>query len=183
MLTGQLTFLQKTNARFIQAMDDFYLSYCINDARDTTFDYLRNYTKQYSVPAGIHADRMEIFVNDANRLPGLEPPMNDDQIKKLIFGSPPVKWQHAYIQSGRMIQMESLMKVVQYMDDKKLFSDNNSNKGKRSDNANQGNSNRTGRGMRATMRGGQRSGRGRGRSGYRSNPCRTHNGAHDWYDC
>lgn len=111
------------------------------------------------------------------------PQMNESQIKNLIFGSFPVTGQHAYIQSGRRIQTETLMKVVQYMKDEKSFSDNNQNKQVCSDNDNQGGSNRSGSGMRAPMRGGQRGGRGRRRSGYRSNPCRTHNGAHDWYDC
>ena len=122
-------------------------------------------------------------MNHSNRLPGLEPQINDDQIKKLIVGSFPVTWQHAYIQSGQRIQTETLMKVVQYMRDEKSFRDNNHNKRKHSDNDNQGNLNRTDRGMRSTMRGGQRGGRDGGRNGYRSNPCRTHNGTHDRYGC
>ena len=59
----------------------------------------------------------------ANRLPGLEPQLNGDQIKLLIFESFPVKWQHAFIQSGRCIANEPLAKVVQYMKDEKSFLD------------------------------------------------------------
>ena len=80
-LSGQLTAQQKTNARFRQVMDNFHLSYCDDNARDTMFDYLRNFTKPYSVTAGIHTDLMEILFNYANRLPGLEPPNQEAHIR------------------------------------------------------------------------------------------------------
>ena len=182
-LTGNLTPQQKTVARFRQAMDEFYLSYCDDDSRDIMFAYLRKFKKPYDMAAGEHADRMEILVKYSNKLPGMEPEMNEDQIKRLIFESFPVKWQHAYIQSGRRIQSESLIRVVQYMKDETSFSDSNSNKRKRSESDNQHNTNRPGRGMRANMRGGFRGGRGRGRSSGRSNPCRIHAGQHEWIDC
>ena len=182
-LTGNLTPQQKTVARFTQAMGEFYLSYCDEDSRDIMFAYLRKLKKPYEMAAGEHADRMEVLVRYANKLPGMEPEMNDDQIKRLIFESFPVKWQHAYFQSGRRIQSESLARVIQYMKDEKSFNDANSNKRKRSDNNNQHNANRAGRGMRASMRGSFRGGRGRGRSSNRFNPCRIHAGQHDWSEC
>ena len=135
-LTGNLTPQQKTAARFRQALNDFYLSYCDEDARDTMFQYLRSFKKPFSVEAGTHADRMETLVNYANRLPGLEPPMNKNQIKKLIFESFPNRWQHAYIQSGPRIQTEPLVRVVQYMKDEKTFADGSGNKRKRNENNN-----------------------------------------------
>ena len=182
-LTGNLTAQQKTVARFEQTIKQFYLSYCDDDARDTMFAYLRSLQKPYSVAAGIHADRMETLIKYANKLPGMEPEMNNDQQKRVIFESFPSKWQHAYIQSGRRIQSESLVRIVQYMKDEKSFSDGASNKRKRSDDDQQGNSNRQGRGNRSFMRGGGRNGRGRGRNNTRSNPCRIHAGRHDWSEC
>ena len=180
-ITMAIPIAQRTVARFRQAVESFYLSYCDDDARDNMFAYLRYFSKPYSVSAGDHADRMEILVKYANTLPGMEPPMKDTQKKRLIFESYPKRWQHAYIQSGRRIQTESLIKIVQYMKDEKSFSDAGSNKRKRNENDNQQHNNRTGRGMRAPMRGGGRTGRGRGR--LRSNPCRIHAGQHDWHDC
>ena len=77
------------------AVPPFYLSYCDDDARDNMFAYLRDFTKPFSVAAGDHPDRMEILVKYANTLPGMEPPMTDDQKKRLIFESYPTRWQHA----------------------------------------------------------------------------------------
>ena len=185
-LTGQLTAQQKTNARFRQEMDNFYLSYCDDDARDTMFDYLRSFTKPFSTAAGAHADRMEILVNYANRLPGLEPPMNEDQIKKLIFSSFPKTWQHAYIQSGRRIQDETLARIIQYMKDEKSFLDGTeNNKRKRMNNDGSSSNERFSRkrnNYNNRGRGRQQLGRDRGSSG-RFNPCRMHNGHHDWSEC
>ena len=180
-LTGNLTAQEKTPARFRQALDDFYLSYCDEDARDIMFQYLRSFKKPFSVEAGNHADRMETLVNYANRLPGLEPPMNDDQIKKLIFESFPTRWQHAYIQSGRRIQAESLVRVVQYMKDEKTFADGSGNKRKRNDGHSQQSSTRSKMNQDGRGRGRSQQHRGRGRT-FR-NPCRTHNGQHDWSEC
>ena len=92
------------------------------------FAYLRKFNKSHSVAAGVHTDRMEILVKYANKLPGMEPEMNDDQKKRLIFESFSIKWQHAYVQSGRRIQLESLILVVQYMKDEKSFNDGANNK-------------------------------------------------------
>ena len=132
-LAGNLTDQQKTVARFEQSIKQFYLSYCDDDARDTMFAYLRKLQKPYSVAAGIHADRMEILIKYANRLPGMEPEMMDDQKKRVIFESFPSKWQHAYIQSGWRLQSESLVRIIQYMKYEKSFSDGVSNKRKRND--------------------------------------------------
>ena len=93
-------------------MEEFYLSYCDDDSRDIMFAYLRKLKEPYDVAAGEHADRMEMLAKYANKLPGMEPEMYDDQIKRLIFESFPVKWQHAYIQSGHRIQSESLIRIV-----------------------------------------------------------------------
>ena len=83
--------LQRTAARLRQALENFYLSYCNGDARDEMFTYLRDFSKPYILPAGDHADRMEILVKYTKTLPGMEPPMNDDQKKRLIFESYPIR--------------------------------------------------------------------------------------------
>ena len=158
-LTDNLTVQQKPVARFQQAIGDFYLSYYDDDLREMMFAYLRRFKKPYSVAAGVHADRMEILIKYSNKLPGMEPVMNEEQKKRLIFELFPLKWQHAYIQSGRRIQTESLIRVIQYMKDEKSFNYGMSNKRKRNDDDQQGNSNRYNRGGRSTNRAGGRGGR------------------------
>ena len=66
-------------------MDEFYLSYCDDDSRDIMFAYLRKFKKPYEMAAGEHTDRMEVLVRYANKLPGMEPEMNEDQIQKVDF--------------------------------------------------------------------------------------------------
>ena len=187
VLTRNIPANLRTPQRFRQAMDDFYLSYCDNDARDTLLKYLQSFKKPYKVPAGEHSDRMETLVDYANRLPGMEPALTADQIKLLIFESYPPRWQHAYIQSGRKIANETLPQVIQYMKDEKSFTDNitDRNKRKREQDGNHS--------TQSSRRDGSYHGRGRGRGrgrtmGYyihrgRPNPCRKHNGQHDWMEC
>ena len=149
--------------------------------------YLRLLKKPYKVPAGEHSDRMETLVDYANRLSGMEPALTIDQIKLLIFESYPPRWQHTYIQSGRRITNETLPQVIQYMKDEKSFTDGNADKNKRKRDQD-GN-----RSSQSSCRGGSYYGRGRGRdrgrtTGHymhrgRPNPCRKHNGQHDWMEC
>ena len=91
-LTVNIAPQNRTLQRFREVMDTFYLSYCDEKARDTMFKYLRKWKKNFISEAGEHADWMETLVRYANRLPGLEPQLNDDQIKLLIFEYFPVKY-------------------------------------------------------------------------------------------
>ena len=76
---------QQMAARFRQAVETFYLSYCDDDARDNMVAYIRDFSKPYSVASGDHADRMEILVKYANTLPEMDPPMTDNQKKRLFL--------------------------------------------------------------------------------------------------
>ena len=182
-LTVNIAPQDRTPQRFREVMDTFYLSYCDEEARDTMFKYLRKWKKNFKSEAGEHADRMETLVRYANRLPGLEPQLNDDQIKLLIFESFPVKWQHAFIQSGRRIANEPLAKVVQYMKDEKSFLDIAHKNKRRRDDDGGSNSYRGPYRGRGRGRNQNRSGRGRGRDGNNyGNVCKLH-GGHDWADC
>ena len=122
-LTGQLVAAQRTVPEFTNRVEQCYFSYCNDDARDTMFDYLRALKKPYKMEAGAHADRIEILAKYANRLPGNEPKLTDDQIKVIVFKSFPAKWLHQYTQSGHRIANATLQEMIQYMKDEKNFND------------------------------------------------------------
>ena len=91
-LVQNLTPAEKTPARFDALINRFYLSYCDSDSRDTMFKYLRYVKKPYQEEAQAHADRMETLIRFSNRLPGLEPPLQAEQTKTIIFDSFPIAW-------------------------------------------------------------------------------------------
>ena len=185
-LTGQLGAAQRTVPEFTNRVGQLYLSYCSDDARDAMFEYLRAFKKPYKMEAGAHADRIEILAKYANRLPGNEPALTDDQIKVIIFKSFPAKWQHQYIQSGHKIVNSTLQEIIQYMKDEKSFSDTmdkNKKRGNDDSNSSQGNKRIRGGGPGRWSGGRNNRSSNRGRRETLKTPCRKHNGAHEWDDC
>jgi hypothetical protein len=110
-------------ARFDQAMGEFYMKYCNNQARDTMLEYLRGLRCPTKVQPRDHSDRVELLVRYSNRLPGLNPTMTDNQTKKLIFDQHPEKWRIAYNRSGRAIATDTLADIVHFMSDEKGYAD------------------------------------------------------------
>ena len=180
---------QRTIALFDQLMQQYYLQYCDHEARDAMFEYVRQIQKPFQSKASAHSDRMETLIRYANRLPGNEPPLNDQQKKSIIFKSFPLKWQQAYVQSGRRIAQDSLTEIAQYMKDRKGFLDLAAENIKRKRETSDNHGRNTGRGSQG--RGGGR-GRGRGRHndhrsgsdyGNQNNLCWKYNYQHAWAEC
>ena len=187
-VTSRIQNNQRTVPIFNQVIQQYYLHYCDHEARDAMFEYVRQIQKPFQSEASEHSDRMETLIRYANKLPGNEPPLNDQQKKSIIFKSFPLKWQQAYVRSGRRIAQDTLTDIVQYMKDEKGFSDlaSEQNKRKREMNDNQGRSH--GRGSS-----GRGHGRGRGRGRHNdhrdasdqgnNNMCWKHNYQHAWSEC
>ena len=75
------------------------------------------------VDPGIHASRIETLCHYANRLQGMEPQLNNDQIKKLVFESFPGSWQDDYRKSHQDFANDSIADIVGYMTLCKAISD------------------------------------------------------------
>ncbi len=58
-----------------------------------------------------------------NKLPRKEHPLTDKQIKKCIFTSFSLPWQHQYIQSGQQVASTPLSNIIKFMSNKKIFAD------------------------------------------------------------
>jgi hypothetical protein len=58
-------------------------------------------------------------------LPGTEPPVNDEQIKKCIFDSFPLLWQQLYIRSRQCVANTPLSDIIGFMSNEKLFWEKN----------------------------------------------------------
>eukprot|EP00957_Ditylum_brightwellii_P146566 11158027-Ditylum_brightwellii.AAC.1 len=92
-------------------------------------DYLRNFHRPTKTSPRAHSDQIKAMVEFTNKLPGLEPAITPDQIKKFVFDQHPERWRIAYTQSGKTLQTNTLMKIVQFMANKKNFADTtNANK-------------------------------------------------------
>jgi hypothetical protein len=73
-----------------------------------------------------HSSRMLTLACYGNKLPGTEPPLNDEQIKKCIFHSFPLLWQQQYIHSGQCVANTPLSDIIEFMSNEKLFADTQS---------------------------------------------------------
>ena len=121
---------------------------------------------------------MQTLIRDANKLPGTEPELNNQQSKTIIFRYFPMQWQQVYIRSGRNIRTDNLMDIVQYMEDEKGFSDAVESCKRKLEQQGQQGGNRSG-GDRGHNRNNQQRGwgRGRGRGGSNNNNQNSnHNG-------
>ena len=171
----------RTVDRFNLEVQNFYLRYCDGEARNVMFKYLRQITKPMSQEVSDHSDHMEVLVRYANRLPGTEPQLNDDQIKSIIYDSFPTQWRQAYIRSGNNVATQTLAEVIQYMKNEKVFADADLNK-KRTHSGDLSNKSKKpavdsqrirGGGGRFISQGRGRGGRQSQRNGFR-NPCKYH---------
>eukprot|EP00957_Ditylum_brightwellii_P107346 8190838-Ditylum_brightwellii.AAC.1 len=63
------------------------------------------------------------MIRYSNKLPGLSPTMNIDQVKKLIFDQHPEKWHRAYVWAGKSLNTDTLAEMIQFMSNEKLFAD------------------------------------------------------------
>ena len=163
---------EKTPERFKATIVLLYSKYAEDkNPRDTMFKYLSSIVKPRKRGAQEHADRMETLFNYSNELAGRVPVKNDEQIKIGIFESFPIKWQQSYNLSSRNLDDETLEQVVEYMSDYKVMKDSEEeardNKRKSDNHGSQSNNKRPKILHNNKIK----------------NPCRLHNGLHDWELC
>jgi hypothetical protein len=121
----------KTPARFELALQTMYRKYVGAEARDVQFEYYRSIQKPLKSSTLDHSSRMLTLARYGNKLPGNEPELTDEQIKKCIFSSFPLTWQQQYIRSGQRVAATPLSDIIEFMSNEKIFADaQNSNKEK-----------------------------------------------------
>jgi hypothetical protein len=87
----------KTVARFDIAMQAMYRKYVGAEARDTQLEYFKTLRKPMKSDPLTHSSRMLTLARFGNKLPGTDPELTDDQVKKIIFHSFPQTWQQQFI--------------------------------------------------------------------------------------
>ena len=122
-ITSNITDAEKTPLRFEQTLQALYRKYVGAEARDTQFEYFRNIQKPMKASTLDHSSRMLTLARYGNKLPGTEPPLTGEQIKKCIFTSFPLLWQQQYIRSGQRVANTPLSDIIEFMSNEKLFAD------------------------------------------------------------
>ena len=110
------------------ALPAFYRHYCDDDARDTMITYLHALKRPVGEDPDEFSNRMQTLARYANKLPGIEPKLTDDQIKVIIFNSFPEDWRQAYIRADKSLNTEPLAKILQFMKNEKGFADKKDNR-------------------------------------------------------
>ena len=118
--------VEHTPDRFNQEIDNFYQRYCDPQARDSMFEYLKSFSKPHYDSPRDYADRMVLMIRHANKLPGTEPLLNEQQSKNIIFQGVPMTWKQNYIRAGKDVATDTLEEILQYMSNEKGFSDQRS---------------------------------------------------------
>jgi hypothetical protein len=113
----------KTPARFEQILQEMYRKYVGAEARDVQFEYFRTLQKPMKSSILEHSSRMLTLARYGNKLPGTEPPLTDEQVKKQIFHSFPLLWQQQFIRSGQHVANTTLSDICEFMSNEKLFAD------------------------------------------------------------
>eukprot|EP00957_Ditylum_brightwellii_P168422 12819944-Ditylum_brightwellii.AAC.1 len=80
-LTSGIADADKTDVRFNMEIALFYQTYCDNKVRDIMFDYLKTLKRPVKVTSCDHSDQVETMICYSNKLPGLSPTMNNNQVK------------------------------------------------------------------------------------------------------
>ena len=198
-------------ARFDQCLREMYLYYVGADARDVLYEHIKTWYKPYSKSVRDHATRMETVIRYAAMLPGTAIVWNDNEKKKCIFSTYPIKWQQSLCRVHRSTDHVTLREIIEFMADEQGYADggnSNSSDGNRKKRGNHGGNGNDGA---KRLRGGggnnsnnsNNSGRGRGRRNGKKNgggntnnrsdvakpdpnkPCPIpwHYGSHTWREC
>jgi hypothetical protein len=113
----------KTVVRFEQALQEMYRKYVVAESRDTQIEYYKTLRKPMKANPLDHSNRMLTLARFGNKLPGIEPPLTEDQIKNCIFHSFPPKWQQQFIRSGQRVANTPLSEIIEFMSNEKSFAD------------------------------------------------------------
>jgi hypothetical protein len=122
-LTSTIADVDKTPASFEATIQALYRKYVGAEARDIQFEHFRSLKKPLKASILDHSSRMLTLARYGNKLPGIEPALNDEQIKKFIFQSFPALWQQQYIRSGQRVAGTPLADIIEFMSNEKLFAD------------------------------------------------------------
>jgi hypothetical protein len=122
-LTSTIADADRTPARFELTLQAMYRKYVGAEARDVQFEYFRTIQKTLKSSPLEHSSRMLTLARYGNKLPGNEPPLTDEQVKKCIFNSFPLSWQQQFIRSGQRIATTSLSDIIEFMSNEKIFAD------------------------------------------------------------
>jgi hypothetical protein len=122
-LIGPIVDQDKTVARFEQTIQELYRKYVGAKARDTQIEYYKTLRKPMKMNPLDHSSRMLTLARYGNKLPGSEPPLTEQQIKKCIFHSFPLKWQQQFIRSGQQVATTILSDIIEFMSNEKSFAD------------------------------------------------------------
>jgi hypothetical protein len=121
-LVAPIADADKGSPRFEQMLQAMYHRYVGAEARDIHFEYFCTLQKPMKASMLDHSNRMLTLACYGNKLPGTEPPLTDEQIKKCIFQSFPLVWQQQYIRSGQRVA-NTPSDIVEFMSNEKLFAD------------------------------------------------------------
>ena len=175
----------RNTANFNATMQDFYLKYCAEDAKDTMYEYLKTMCRK---PVGAeprdHVNRLLTLYRYTSKLPGNVPTIQEDQQKLLIFHTFPEKWRKQFVRSGRRLQQETLQQIIDFMTNEKGFADDEAKEAKnkrKSDDSNNNNS----RNKRQNNSSGSNQRNQNGGNQHRIQPtdiCPIH-GGHQWKEC
>ena len=113
----------KTPTHFELALQEMYRKYVGAEARDVQFEYYRSIQKPLKASTLDHSSRMLTLARYGNKLPGNEPVLTDDQVKKCIFSSFPLTWQQQYIRSRQRVANTPLSDIIEFMSNEKIFAD------------------------------------------------------------
>ena len=176
-LTVGVAEVNRTPARFDQAMEACCQRHVDEFARDSMIKYLPTIKKPFSADTRTHVDRMETLFRYTNKLPGAEPPLTEQQQKNIIFDTFPVDWRQNYIRAGKDVRTDTTPQLVQHMSNEKSFADQKkdsmSGKKRKAEDGDKGPS---------RMRGGGQDKKKKSSKPKPDDPCPWHEG-HKWKAC
>jgi hypothetical protein len=122
-ITSTILEVGRTPERFELALQEMYRKYVSAEAREVQFEYFRSIQKPLKTTTLDHSSRMLTLARYGNKLPGTEPPLTDEQVKKCIFTSFPLAWQQQFIRSGQRVATTALADIIEFMSNEKIFAD------------------------------------------------------------
>ena len=166
----------RDTANFEATIQDFYLKYCSENARDVMYEYLRTKCRK---PVGAeprdHVNRLLTLYRYSSKLPGNVPAIGEDQQKLLIFQTFPEKWQRQFVRSGRRMHNETMQEIIDFMTTEKGIADEEAKESKQKRKPEE-----TSTGSRKKSN--NRNTNGGGNRVQPSDTCPIH-GGHQWKDC
>ena len=124
-ITSNIPDAQRTPQRFDEALEEFYLRYVANDAKDTMCSYLnsKEVKKLMKSTTKDHTNHLQTLIRYTNKLPGNTRDIDDNDEKAILFKSFPNNWQRDYIKSARVYANDDCAGIIAYMVNAKAFAD------------------------------------------------------------